>query len=420
MKNISLYKIKNLPKTNEKNVSEAKTNMFMTQKNMNIIFLMAFAIIMPISLLKAQAPDKSKIRTVVIDPGHGGTDPGAVGKISKEKDIALDISLKFGKMIEDKYKDVKVIYTRTDDSFVELYKRAKIANDNNADLFICVHVNASTSSSPYGAETFVMGLHVNDANLKVAKLENSVILQEDNYEEQYAGFDPNDPENHIIFSLFQNANLTQSLFFAGKVQDEIRDKIKRFDRGVKQAGFLVLWRTTMPSVLVELGFISNPEEEKYLNSAEGKNNLAMALFDAFNNYKDHYEDNSNPNNSQNIELETPNPNQAADELTTAGSKPETLNPILEISSEEGIFFKVQVMTSSKKIETNSQKFETYQNVDVYLHNGVYKYTIGKETDYKEIVKLQKELKTEFEGCFVVAFKNGEKLPLNQARSELGQ
>ncbi len=413
MENISLYKIENLPKTNEKNVSEVKTNMFMTQKIMNIIFLMVLATLMPLSLLKAQAPDKSKIKTVVIDPGHGGSDPGAVGKISKEKDIALDVSLKFGKMIEEKYKDIKVIYTRTDDSFVELYKRAKIANDNDADLFICVHVNASTSSSPYGAETFVMGLHVNDANLKVAKLENSVILQEDNYEEQYAGFDPNDPENHIIFSLFQNANLTQSLFFAGKVQDEIRDNVKRNDRGVKQAGFLVLWRTTMPSVLVELGFISNPEEEKYLNSAEGQNNLAIALFDAFNNYKLHYEDNAGEASFIIKEDNSTSNNEKKPD-------PETQSTIPEISSEKGIYFKVQVMTSSQKTEINSPKFETYQNVDVYLHNGVYKYTIGKETDYKEIVKLHKELKSEFDGCFIVAFKNGERLPLNQARSELGQ
>ncbi|MDD2634944.1 MAG: N-acetylmuramoyl-L-alanine amidase [Bacteroidales bacterium] len=388
----------------------------MIQKIKNIIFFMTFAIIMPISLVKAQAPDKSKIKTVVIDPGHGGSDPGAVGKISKEKDIALDISLKFGKMIEEKYNDINVIYTRTDDSFVELYKRAKIANDNSADLFICVHVNASTSSSPYGAETFVMGLHVNDANLKVAKLENSVILKEDDYEEQYGGFDPNDPENHIIFSLYQNANLTQSLTFAEKVQDEIRDNVKRNDRGVKQAGFLVLWRTTMPSVLVELGFISNPEEEKYLNSAEGQNNLAFALFDAFSEYKKHYEDNARASDN---DSDNDKDNDAIAD-NTQNLIAENINSIPEIKNEKGVFFTVQVITSAQKIEINSSKFISYQNVNVYLHNGVYKYTIGKETDYKKIVKLQNELKSEFEGCFIVAFKDGERLPLNQARSELGQ
>jgi N-acetylmuramoyl-L-alanine amidase len=408
---ISLYKIKNLPKTNEKNVSEVKTDMFMKQKKSIFIILVLLIWLMPDSYVFAQTSDENKIRTVVIDPGHGGSDPGAVGKISKEKDLALAISLKFGKMIEDNFKNVKVIYTRTDDSFVELYKRAKIANENNADLFICIHINASSNTSPYGAETFVMGLHVNDANLQVAKLENSVILHENNYEDQYDGFDPNDPENHIIFSLFQNANLTQSLFFAGAVQDIIRDEIKRNDRGVKQAGFLVLWKTTMPAVLVELGFISNREEEVYLNSAVGQEELAEGLFDAFKDYKIHFEGSNSNTSSVNYGSN----NSTQDTNVSNNSNNNTSN-----DKEKGIFFKVQVMTSSQKIEINSQKFLSYQNVDVYLHDGVYKCTIGKETNYKKIVELQKKLKTEFEGCFIVAFKDGERLPLNQARSELGQ
>lgn len=418
MEVISLYKIENLPKTNEKNVSETKTNMFMLQKIINTTLLIVFFSTSLTLISIAQVPQKNKIRTVVIDPGHGGSDPGAVGKYSREKDIALDISLKFGKMIEEKYKDIKVIYTRTDDSFVELYKRAQIANENNADLFICVHVNASTSSSPYGTETFVMGLHVNEANLRVAKLENSVILQEENYEDQYGGFDPNDPENHIIFSLFQNANLTQSLFFAGKVQDEFRDKVKRYDRGVKQAGFLVLWKTTMPAVLVELGFISNPEEEKYLNSKTGQEELAVALFDAFKDYKVHYEENSAE--IQNVVKEVEPVVKEVEPITEVKPEEKIENSNNETVSDDGIFFKVQVMTSTQKIENYSEKFRPYQNVDVYLHNGVYKYTIGKETDYNKILKLQNELKTEFKGCFVVALKNGERIPLNQARSELGQ
>lgn len=415
MEVISLYKIENLPKTNEKNVSQTKTNMFMLQKIINTTLLIVFFSTSLTVISLAQVPQKNKIRTVVIDPGHGGSDPGAVGKYSREKDIALDISLKFGKMIEEKYKDIKVIYTRTDDSFVELYKRAQIANENNADLFICVHVNASSSSSPYGTETFVMGLHVNEANLRVAKLENSVILQEENYEDQYEGFDPNDPENHIIFSLFQNANLTQSLFFAGKVQDEFRDKVKRYDRGVKQAGFLVLWKTTMPAVLVELGFISNPEEEKYLNSKTGQEELAVALFDAFKDYKNHYEENSAEIQNAVKEVES-----NLETVIEQKEVVETQTPVVENTSQTGIFFKVQVMTSTQKIENYSEKFRPYQNVDVYLHNGVYKYTIGKETDYNKILKLQNELKSEFKGCFVVALKNGERIPLNQARSELGQ
>ncbi len=411
MKNISLYKIKNLPKTNEKNVSEVKTGMFMIQKNVIFFIIILFVNFIECNYMNAQS---DKIRTVVIDPGHGGSDPGAIGKISKEKDLALDISLKFGKLIEENYENINVIYTRTDDSFVELYKRAKIANDNNADLFICIHINASSSTSPYGSETFVMGLHVNDANLKVAKLENSVILQEDDYEAKYEGFDPNDPENHIIFSLFQNAHLNQSLFFADKVQTNLREEVKRHDRGVKQAGFLVLWKTTMPAVLVELGFISNREEEKYLNSETGQDELADALFDAFTEYKAHYEsdddinDNVIENNNQNTYENTNTSNISNDNQSEA------------LNTEKGIFFKVQVMTSQQKIEINSEKFQSYQNVDVYLHNGVYKCTIGKETDYTKIKELHEKLKTEFDDCFVVAFKNGNRIPLNQAKSELGQ
>ncbi len=401
--------------------------MFMKQKNVIFIVTLILIGIFQQNLLVAQVSEKNKIRTVVIDPGHGGSDPGAVGKISKEKDIALDISLKFGKMIEDNYDNVRVIYTRTDDRFVELYKRAKIANDNNADLFVCIHINASSSTSPYGSETFVMGLHVNDANLKVAKLENSVILQEENYEEQYDGFDPNDPENHIIFSLFQNANLNQSLFFADHIQTNFREDVKRHDRGVKQAGFLVLWKTTMPSVLVELGFISNREEEKYLNSEKGKEELAKSLFEAFEDYKNHYEgntavettshsDNTNTNEAENVN--NSDVNNTSEKTNTSNTS--NNNQSEENDSETGIFFKVQVMTSSQKIEINSEKLKSYQNVDVYLHNGVYKCTIGKETDYSKITELHKKIKSEFEGCFVVAFKDGGRIPLNQARSELGQ
>jgi len=417
MKDLSLYKIQNLHKTNEKNVSEMKTGMFMRQKNVIIITILVLISFLTSFNLYGQSSDKNKIRTVVIDPGHGGSDPGAVGKISKEKDLALDISLKFGALIEKNFKDVKVIYTRTDDSFVELYKRAKIANDNNADLFVCIHINASSNTSPYGAETFVMGLHVNDANLKVAKLENSVILQEDNYEDQYDGFDPNDPENHIIFSLYQNANLTQSLLFADKVQHNFREDVKRYDRGVKQAGFLVLWKTTMPAVLIECGFISNREEEIYLNSEKGQDELAEAIFNGFKDYKNHYEGNvgsetsSHTNTTENTTEQTTTTNTQNN--TTENTNTTTYN-------EKGVFFKVQVMTSSQKIEINSEKFQAYQNVDVYLHNGVYKCTIGKTTKYSEIVELQKKLKSDFEGCFVVAFKDGERIPLNQARSELGQ
>lgn len=405
----------------------------------------------------SQGDGRMKIRTIVIDPGHGGSDPGAVGRFSKEKDITLSVSLKFGELIEKNFKDIKVVYTRKDDRFVELYKRADIANKNNADLFVCVHVNASTSSGPYGAETFVMGPDKSGANLQVAKLENSVILKEDNYLEMYGGFDPNDPESHIIFSLYQNANLSQSLLFAQSLQDKFAKSLKRFDRGVKQAGFLVLWRTTMPAVLVELGFISNPEEEKYLNSPEGQEELAVAMFEAFVNYKNKYEDNgittdykyssksteiskTNDNSKNTINNKSNSKEQVSEEnfakqndnsvINNSQKQDEKKNNEIKESNnsfivnkhaeDDKIIFKIQIKTSSKKIELIPQNFKSYQNVDVYLHDGIYKYTVGEETEYAKIVEYFKKVRIDFPDSFIIAFKNGIRIPVDQARNELKQ
>jgi N-acetylmuramoyl-L-alanine amidase len=391
--------------------------MFMTQKIISIFLAIVILSLFGTEILVAQS-GSMKIRTVVIDPGHGGADPGAVGKYSKESHLTLKMSLLLGEMIKKAYPDIKVIYTRTDDSFVELYKRAEIANKNNADLFICVHVNASTSSSPYGTETFVMGVDKTGANLNVAKLENSVILKEDNYLDKYDGFDPNDPETHIIFSLYQNANLTQSLLFAQALQDNFTNDVKRYNRGVKQAGFLVLWKTTMPSVLVELGFISNPEEEKYLNSAEGQQDLSKAMFDAFVSFKAHYEEGGTgsvikPENKTNNASEVKTENAVAN--NTDASSDNNTKP-----DESGIFFKIQVATSSKKIEISPKNFKGYQNVDVYLQDGVYKYTIGAEATYDKILELHNNVKKDYTDSFIIAFKNGVRIPLNQARSEANE
>ncbi len=226
------------------------------------------------------------VNTVVIDPGHGGSAPGAVGRRSKEKDIVLDISLKLGAYIKQNHPDVKVIYTRETDEFVEFYRRAEIANGNQADLFISVHANAVKSPSAIGTETFVMGLHRSEASLAVARKENADILLEEDYEERYAGFDPQSPEASIIFTLYQNAHLDQSLRMASLVQQEFRERARRIDRGVKQAGFFVLYKVTMPSVLIETGFISNPREEEYLMSERGKAEIASAIYRAFRTYKE--------------------------------------------------------------------------------------------------------------------------------------
>ena len=237
-------------------------------------------------------PEPYRVKTVVIDAGHGGKDPGCIGAIANEKDVTLKIAFKLGQYIEENIENVKVIYTRKTDDFVELHERAAIANRNNADLFISIHCNSS-SPGVYGTETYTMGLHRTDANLKVAQFENSSILLEENYGYNYDGFDPNSPESYIIFSLFQNANLEKSISLASKVELQMEQKAKRKSRGVKQAGFLVLYKTTMPSIMVETGFLTDKDEEQFLNSEEGQSYIASAIYRSFKDYKGEVELSSN-------------------------------------------------------------------------------------------------------------------------------
>lgn len=224
---------------------------------------------------------------LVIDAGHGGKDPGAVGAISKEKDINLKVALALGKLVEDNLKDVKVVYTRKTDVFVELDARAGIANANKADLFISIHTNASAGNKTVkGTETYTLGMHRAASNLEVAKRENSAIMLEKNYEERYEGFNPKSSESYIIFELMQDEYMKQSVSLAGNIQKEFANTAKRNNRGVYQAGFLVLRATSMPSCLVELGYISTPDEERYLNSQEGVSNLSKSIFNAVKQYKE--------------------------------------------------------------------------------------------------------------------------------------
>ena len=230
-----------------------------------------------------------KIDVVVIDAGHGGHDPGTRGKKALEKDVALKIALKLGNYIEKNIPDVKVIYTRKTDKYLALDERAEIANKNKADLFICIHANSLPGSRAYGTETFVMGLHKDESNFEVAKRENSVILMDENYEERYEGFDPNSPESYILFSITQSAYQESSLLFARKVEEQFKSRVGRNSRGVKQAGFMVLWRTTMPSVLIETGFLSNSTEEQFLAGDQGQNLIASGIYRAFKEYKSEVE-----------------------------------------------------------------------------------------------------------------------------------
>ena len=252
-------------------------------KNRAIIFLLP-AIFLLTSSSTLQNSD-FKVKKIVIDAGHGGKDPGTHGKFTKEKNITLTVAKKFGSYIKEYLPDVEVIYTRTNDTFVELEDRAAIANKAEADVFISIHANAISKPTIYGTETYVMGLHKSEGNFEVAKRENSVILYEEGYEEKYQGFDPNSAESVILFSLTQSANLENSLNLASKVESQFGKRAGRKSRGVKQAGFWVLWRTSMPSILVEIGYLTNANEEKELNDASVQANIASGLFRAFRDYK---------------------------------------------------------------------------------------------------------------------------------------
>jgi N-acetylmuramoyl-L-alanine amidase len=253
----------------------------------NIVSLTVFAFLLFSSFTTFERKEV-KIRTVVIDAGHGGKDTGCNGASAREKDVALKVALQLGQQISENLPDVKVIYTRKDDRFVELIDRAGIANKNHADLFISIHCNAGPSAA-FGTETYTMGLHKSSGNLAVATRENSVILQEDNYEKKYNGFNPSSPQSYILFSLYQSAHLDNSLRFAQKVENQFKSRVGRSSRGVKQAGFLVLWKSAMPSTLIEIGFLTNPKEEKFLNDKANQTYMASGIYRAFKEYKQELE-----------------------------------------------------------------------------------------------------------------------------------
>lgn len=354
------------------------------------------------------AQSQYKIKRIVIDAGHGGHDPGAVAKKVQEKDIALAVALKLGKYINDNFKDVEVIYTRKTDVFVELWDRAKIANDKKADLFISIHCNATTSPKPYGTETFVMGLAKTEANLRMAQRENAVILLEQDYKKQYNSFDPNSAESYIIFSLFQSVYRDQSLDFASRIQNQFKTKILRFDRGVKEAPYLVLWQSTMPSVLIETGFLSNPDEAKFLASLDGQDKIALSIFKAIKSYKNEME-----------RVEGPNTDDVIKPLdSVAVTKEEIQKPTAIISdsiAKEEIIFSVQFTTSSTKKPSNSESFNGITEVWSYQHDNMYKYVSGKDKNLQTAVERMKIIREKgFKEAFVVAFKNGKRISPTEA------
>lgn len=438
---------------------------------------------------------KYTMKTVVIDAGHGGKDPGTLGAVGQEKNVVLPVALKFGKMIESKFPEIKVIYTRTTDEFIGLNERANIANKNKADLFISIHCNSACyvngktkkitcKNEVNGTEVYVMGLNMSQGNLDVAKRENEVILMEDNYTAHYEGFDPNSPQSHIVFSLYQNAFLEQSIAFASKVVKNAEGKSDRANRGVKQAGFIVLWKTSMPSVLIETGYITNRAEEQFLLSDDGQNSLANSIFTSFKEYKDEMEGNvaktkevqyastdnavpvkeivtENPTPPVIIEkvkpeekIEKPKPEvitlpkmevkieKPKDEIIVPVKPEEKIKieiPVIEkpkiektevsevivkkeetkkiISTEEKpvVVFRVQFMVSDKVLNLKTTPYSNYKDIEMEKVNIIYKYTVGNFTSLEQATMKQNEMrKSGFKDAFVVAYNNGNRIPMPEA------
>jgi N-acetylmuramoyl-L-alanine amidase len=386
--------------------------------------IVVFALLL-FSSFEAQCQKGTKIRTVVIDPGHGGKDPGAVGKNSKEKDIVLSVALKTGGYIKQNLPDVKVIYTRSKDEFIELYRRAAIANENNADVFISIHCNASKSKEASGSETFVMGEHRSQANLDVAMLENNAILYEENAEDEYGGFDLSATEAYIALNLVQSAYKQQSIQLAQKVQQQFTERVGRKDRSVQQAGFLVLYKTTMPSILIELGFISNPSEEAFLRSEKGQVFMSSAIYRAFKEFKTEFEKDNSDLSLRNTGVGNP-PSQDPDQKDTAKRAAEAVQPPkvvpekLAVKSSDvnpQLEYRVQFATFPREIPLSDKRFKDLNTVRHYFHNGLWKYTTGIFKTFNEAVNHQNAIRKKgYADAFVVIFASGKRISLEEAKA----
>jgi N-acetylmuramoyl-L-alanine amidase len=367
-----------------------------------VVFLLITIVVFPCQSQNAN----NGIKKIVIDPGHGGKDPGNLGTgryKETEKHIALDISLLFGNYVKEAYPDIEIIYTRkTNDKFLELHERTQLANDNNADLFISIHCDAWTSPNAYGAGVYVMGMSKLKANMDIAMKENAVIYLEDDYKQNYEGFDPNSPESYIVFSLTQNTYLGQSLQIAEEVQQQFATRANRKSRGVKQAPFYVISRANMPSILIETGFLTNPKEEDYLNSKQGKVYLASAIFRAFRSYKKSIDmasiqvDNKEQNKEKKIEIKK--------------EGIEKVNP-----KKPSIIFKVQIGTYLKEMK-NSERFKDIIAEEEVV-NGTYKYFVGNTKSKEQADKLRINMVNKgFNGAFVIALKDGIRINVKEALS----
>ena len=410
--------------------------------------------------LVSSAADANRKFTLCIDPGHGGKDTGAPGSKSVEKNINLIVALAFGRYVERNCPDVTVVYTRKTDVFIPLYERAEIANRKKADLFISVHTNALKGNhSMRGFETYTLGdgrSHAKKENLEVAKRENSVILLEKDYQQHYVGFDPNSPESNIMFEFIQDKNLTRSIEFAKMLQTHVCRAANRPNKGVHQQNLAVLRLTSMPACLIELGYISTPEEERMLNDKAQVDNMARGIYNAFVQYKNKYDtrmtvpyktisdpisetpepgqttgtDNTdmqasadNPNKDNADNTANPERNPKPSRTNNAEKKPAktqtVARPTGRIDKTQPVF-KVQIIAAQRQLKAGDHNFRGLEGCEFYQENGMVKYTYGASNNYNEIYRLRKAILDKFPGAFIIAFKNGDKMDVNQAIREFKQ
>ena len=384
----------------------------------------------------ALAQQNTRKFTLVIDAGHGGHDSGALGSYSKEKNINLNVALAFGRYVEQNCPDVKVIYTRKKDVFVTLHERANIANRNKADLFVSIHTNAlPRGRQARGLETYTLGMHRAGDNLDVAKRENSVILIEKDYKQHYEGFDPNSSESYILFEFMQDKNMANSVELAKFVQRKVCAQAGRPNKGVKQAGFLVLRETSMPSCLIELGFITTPSEEAFLASQDNIEKIGKGIYEAFVEYRKKFdksftvpfkpadEEERKVEHEERQRIKPTEPDTLSNPVAPDEKKhervPQEEKPVKNQNNDAPVF-KVQILTMNKKLSAGNKAFKGLTDVDCYQDNGSYKYTVGASTDYNEIYRLRKSILNKFPEAFIIAFKNGQRTDVVAAIREFKQ
>ena len=376
--------------------------------------LVLLLLLMPASVTVFAGParDGKSAFTLVIDAGHGGNDPGAVGRKAKEKTINLNVALALGKMINNAFPEVNVIYTRKTDKRVSLMDRAAIANRAKADLFISIHTNASKSRKARGCETFTLGSGSSAEAKKAAMYENEAILLEDNFQETYKGFDPRSTESYIIFELIRSHDMEKSIHCAEAIQKKMVGRSKLLNRGVSNAGFLVLHQTAMPSILVELGFITNSTEEAFLSSSSGQQALTKGIFEGFSSYYKQY--------SAAVGTSSAKPKKAT--ATAPAAKPTqttVAKPAQKTTGSSAPVFKIQILTSDKQLAAKDKRLKGLR-AEYYKEKGLYKYTHGSSENYNEIVALRKKIAPKFKEAFIIAFRDGVRIDTQEAIKEFKQ